>query len=483
MKDNDSFSESMEEEQKIEYELEENTNTIMLYSIWDNTPATIYFQYNFSVNKSQKSEARTYIVNWENNKKYCVLFKAYKNVPECILGPMKDNGIIRCKSFIRANIIWKLLKIDKMSILIKKLNKYQRFNHFPSTWQIGRKDNLWKNYKAYNKEFPEDFNYIPFTYIIPEEHAEMSKAVNDDPNKLWIVKPVASSRGRGIRLFTTLNTLPKKCLISQYIYNPHIINNKKYDLRLYVLVTDFSPLKVYLYEEGLVRFASEEYSTSDENKSNKFMHLTNYSVNKISGKFDNELSTDNECKGSKWSLTALKLYFKEKGVNFEPTWERIKDIIVKTFITITDESIKHVKKLTKSKNNLFELYGFDILLDSNVQPWLLEVNLNPSLACESDLDLKVKSSVMCDIFTTIGVVPYSHTKHNRKSPEIMFDSTSKYDTISQMTGDSYITYNKNKESDIHQKLKNEYIANGLEIKMTKSKILLIFRFSYDITVP
>jgi hypothetical protein len=467
MKDNDSSSsESIEEEQKIEYEVDDNTVSLMLYSVWENIPPTIFFQYNTEVNKASKSLNRTYTIDWKENKKYCILFKAYKNVPDCILGPMKDNGIIRCKSFIRANIIWKLLKIDKMSILIKKLNKYQRFNHFPCTWQIGRKDNLWKNYKAYHKVFPEDFSYIPFTYILPDEHSEMVKAVDDSPSTLWIVKPVASSRGRGIRLLTSLDTVPKKCLISRYIYNPHIINNKKYDLRLYVLVTDFSPLKLYLYDEGLVRFACEEYNTSDENKSNRFMHLTNYSVNKTSEKFDKELSTDNECKGSKWSLTALRSYFKEKGVNFEPTWDKIKDIVVKTLITITDETIKHVKKLTKNKNNLFELYGFDILLDSDLTPWLLEVNLNPSLSCESDLDLKVKSSVMCDIFTTIGVVPYSHTKVNRKNPEIMDEGN---DTVSQLTGDTYVNYTKNEEAEIHKKLREEYGQNGLDVVLSKSK--------------
>lgn len=57
------------------------------------------------------------------------------------------------------------------------------------------------------------------------------------------------------------------------------------------------------------------------------------------------------------------------------------------------------------RNNCFELFGFDILLDQKLKPWVLEVNLSPSLACESPLDLKIKGDMMCDLFTMVGVTP------------------------------------------------------------------------------
>lgn len=68
-------------------------------------------------------------------------------------------------------------------------------------------------------------------------------------------------------------------VISRYVQNPLLINGHKFDLRIYVVVTSFDPLRIYIYKEGLARFASEEYSAKFS-KQNKFMHLTNYSINK-----------------------------------------------------------------------------------------------------------------------------------------------------------------------------------------------------------
>ena len=48
------------------------------------------------------------------------------------------------------------------------------------------------------------------------------------------------------------------------------------------------------------------------------------------------------------------------------------------------------KMFVPHKRNCFELYGFDILIDSDLKPWLLEVNLSPSLNCEAPIDLKIK---------------------------------------------------------------------------------------------
>ena len=74
-------------------------------------------------------------------------------------------------------------------------------------------------------------------------------------------------------------------LASRYIASPHLINGLKYDLRVYVLVTSYCPLKVYVYQNGLVRFATEQYNLNPKNINHKYIHLTNFSINKKSAKF------------------------------------------------------------------------------------------------------------------------------------------------------------------------------------------------------
>ena len=100
---------------------------------------------------------------------------------------------------------------------------------------------------------------------------------------MWIVKPANLSRGRGIYIVDNISevNVEELSIISRYISNPLLINGHKFDLRIYVCVTSVDPLRIYVFKEGLARFATQEY-TSHSTKGNKFMHLTNYSINKKS---------------------------------------------------------------------------------------------------------------------------------------------------------------------------------------------------------
>jgi hypothetical protein len=70
-------------------------------------------------------------------------------------------------------------------------------------------------------------------------------------------------------------------IVSHYIQNPLTINGLKFDLRIYVVVTSLHPLRIYLHSDGLVRFATEQYTTPAASGTySQFVHLTNYSINK-----------------------------------------------------------------------------------------------------------------------------------------------------------------------------------------------------------
>ena len=347
------------------------------------------------------------------DKMYMILYKAYQNLTPCLSGPMEYNGIIRSKLFENTNIIWKLLKRDKMFSFLQELNKYQRYNHFPMTWELSHKDNLYNNYFKLHSKFPKDYYYMPETYILPKNFDIILEKVQNldlkNIQNLWLIKPKASCRGQGVKLLTDVKSIKRedKCIISHYIYNPHLINGKKYDLRIYLLITGYTPIKIYLFDDGLARFCSEKYDLSSYKMQDKFIHLTNYAINKKSKNFEINNSVDEEL-GDKWTLHTLKNHFEKNGLNYDKVWEKIKDIIVKVVLSVSDIAIPLIKKFKLSSCNLFELYGIDILLDEMLNPWLLEVNLNPSLNCDNQLELRIKSKLITDILNIIGAIPFSH---------------------------------------------------------------------------
>ena len=380
----------------------------------------------------------------------------WPNMPECITDTCKNGGFALIKNFENCNLIWKLVHPNKMKILMRTIHQNQKYNHFISTFHLGRKDNLYKHFKYYKRLFPDMYNYAPATYILPTDGPDFEVEYKKNRRALWIVKPVNLSRGRGIHLLrgesefrslykrSTQINLPQY-LISRYIDKPHLLNNKKYDLRLYVLVASFTPLRIYLYYNGLVRFATEDYQIGDLD--NVFIHLTNYSINKNNLKYksNNNLKSqqceilpreetegteaegglegemlnmeegeengddnivDDDC--NKWSLIEYRNHFKKLGKNniMEMIWEQIEAIVTKTIISVSKE---YYKNIYPSKiNNSFELYGFDILIDENFRAWLMEVNVNPSLHCTSPLDLSIKTDLISDIFNVVGILPYNH---------------------------------------------------------------------------
>lgn len=93
-------------------------------------------------------------------------------------------------------------------------------------------------------------------------------------------------------------------------------------------------------------------------------------------------------------------------------WSRIYDIILKTIISGEHYVQASMKKYNLHRNNCFEVFGYDIILDSELKPWLLEVNLSPSLACESPLDTTIKANLIADALNMVGVRRFDRRKES-----------------------------------------------------------------------
>ncbi|NXS15037.1 TTLL4 polyglutamylase, partial [Neodrepanis coruscans] len=289
----------------------------------------------------------------------------------------------------------------------RAIREHQKLNHFPGSFQIGRKDRLWRNLlKMQARCGKKEFNFFPQTFILPQDIKLLRKAWEEGASRQkWIVKPPAAARGIGIQVIHKWNQLPKRrpLLVQRYLHKPYLIDGKKFDLRIYVYVTCYDPLRIYLFKDGLVRFASCKYSSSMESLSNKFVHLTNYSVNKKNVAYKSN-SDETACQGHKWALKALWNYLTQKGVNSEAIWEKIKDIVIKTIIASETYVNSLVKMYVRRPYCCHELFGFDIMLDENLKPWILEVNISPSLHSNSPLDVSIKGQMIRDLLNLAGFV-------------------------------------------------------------------------------
>lgn len=302
------------------------------------------------------------------------------------------------------NIVWTGAHLKPFTL--RSMTEFQKINHFPRSYELTRKDRLFKNIQRMQQiKGVKNFDIIPASYVLPGEYQEFCSAFLKDKGP-WIVKPVASSRGRGIFLVNHPDQIPldENIIVCRYIANPLLIDGFKFDVRLYVAVTSYDPLQIFLYEEGLTRFATVKYEKSMRHMRNHCMHLTNYSVNKKNEEYVKNDDADVEDYGNKWSLGAMLRYLRSNGKDTAALMMKIEDVVIKTIISVELPIATACKMFMPYRGNCFELYGFDIMIDDNLKPWVLEVNLSPSLACDSPLDLKIKGNMLCDLFTMTGII-------------------------------------------------------------------------------
>jgi hypothetical protein len=341
------------------------------------------------------------------------------------------------------------------------LRKRIFINHFPMSVELSQKGRLYKTLMAtQNPFFPESF-------VLPEQKGALLERltliaprvdIQDADSSLWIVKPLHSGSGRNIRILTDeqlqkmvgsgtgggrtgalkraadgyvksrAEKKEERAVISKYIHNPLLIHGHKFDLRLYVVVTSFSPLSAYICREGFVRFASQAYtkSTDAADLSNQFVHLTNNAINKRNQKRKKAHSLN-------WSLGQLELWMASHGMEFETVWDKVKALVRSVLLSvqapITKAQTAHnvqgstVQEGGDTSNSdgkpcigngsgchCFEVFGFDVLIDASLNVWTLEVNGQPALGVGEILDKTVDTFMLTHLLDILHPLVPSKTE-------------------------------------------------------------------------
>ena len=296
---------------------------------------------------------------------------------------------------------------------VMSMKRYQRINHFPGMSEICRKDMLARNMNRLHKAFPKDYNIFPKSWVLPADYGDFQNFIRSKKNKCYITKPEMGCQGKGI--YITKN--PQKDInaqehqvVQQYISRPLLMDGMKFDLRVYVLVSGVDPLRIFVFNEGLVRLATVNYTDpTTSNTDEVCMHLTNYAINKHNENFvrptgaqDPEDSSD----ASKRSFAFLRNWLDEQKLPKEEIFKDMHDLIIKTIVT-AHPILKHNYRTCFPQpwkgSACFEILGFDILLDRKLKPWLIEVNHSPSFHTDSKLDKEIKTGLIRDTLTLLDL--------------------------------------------------------------------------------
>jgi tubulin polyglutamylase TTLL1 len=221
-----------------------------------------------------------------------------------------------------------------------------------------------------------------------------------------------------------LLTSGRSYVVSRYLDAPLLIGGKKFDLRMYVLVTSYRPLRCYISRLGFARFCSVKYDANITDMDNMFVHLTNVSLQKFS-------STYNDVHGGKWTVENLKLLL--EGTRGKEATDKLFDDIGWIMV----QSLKSVQNVIVNDRHCFEIYGYDVIIDSNLKPWLIEINASPSMTSTTVSDRILKSTMIDDAFRIIfpdGEMPDVKSRRNPTHDEmgtfeLLYDEAATAETI------------------------------------------------------
>ncbi len=295
--------------------------------------------------------------------------------------------------------------------------RQQAVNHVPSNRELCTKTGMFRNLQTLlskGKRNVKLSDIIPDTYEFSttadvsfirwkKRFSDTARRVAADQKvepgtelNLWIAKPESLNRGRGIQVIRSVKELeaatsaannPTKgsWIVQKYIENPMLINDRKFDIRQYVLVTN--TLDVYFYREGYLRLCSVPYRTDTTDDA---VHLTNNAVQrKLEGYGEHE-------EGNQMTYDEMAAVLVEQG---GPTMEAVRDEM-KRQVGLCIESVASKLNPERLKAPFFEIFGFDFMLHGapTFQVVTIEVNTNPCLDQSSAILKKLLPEMLDDAF-------------------------------------------------------------------------------------
>ena len=267
-------------------------------------------------------------------------------------------------------------------------------------------------------EFRPDIYCLPVIKINHPCHCFIDySAVRVNPSlyngeNIWMLKVAGQNRGFGIEIFSSLEKLKEiikdvargyqetivqgnesktrskvviksaKFVIQKYIEQPLLFREKKFDLRVWVMLTH--EMKPFIFQECYVRLSTESYNT--KNLQDKLVHLTNNALQKYSNTYSAEDTLRTTAELERVVQESHPEY------RFTETWGQICEI-AKLVLQAGGSQLN-----ANNKNKSFEIFGMDFMMDSKLKVWLIEINSNPSISTSGSLLSSLIPRMLDDAF-------------------------------------------------------------------------------------
>ena len=268
---------------------------------------------------------------------------------------------------------------------------------------ISGKQSLWLNVLKHHG-MTKTLLMLPKTYVlyIPED---INKFKNEyDPNKIYILKK-NTQRQEGLKLTNNKDEIinaynnNKYVIVQELLQDPYVIDNRKINMRFYVLVTcKKQTIKIYVFKDGFMYYTAEKFAKNS----------TEMGPNITTGYIDRQVYIDNPLTHKDFqkyldnpdrNLSPLEQNIRNQKLSLSQiVFERINQMLSEIFISFAG-NICTGEKLFNNKK--FQLFGVDVAVNDQLYPLVMEINKGPDMSAKDTRDSNLKISVITDMMKII----------------------------------------------------------------------------------